>query len=164
MTKDKIKTIDEVAMIAQELRDEGKTVVTTNGTFDILHSGHINLLEKAKKEGDVLVVLFNSDDSVKRNRGEKRPILSEKERARILAGLGCVDYVVVFPQDKPLEYLDKIRGHIHVKGGSWDPERMSEEKDFVEKWGGEYKTFELEPGLSTTKIIETILKGYREAD
>ena len=154
----KIKTIEEIVKISNKLREENKTIVTTNGSFDILHLAHVNLLEKAKKEGDVLIVLVNSDDSIKKLKGENRPIISENERALMLSALECVDYVVIFDEDNPLSLLEKIKPHKHVKGGSWDEERIRAEKELLAKWNGKFKNFELEEGYSTTNIIDKIKK------
>jgi rfaE bifunctional protein nucleotidyltransferase chain/domain len=156
MLNDKIKSVDEISEIAEKLRSEGKTVVTTNGSFDILHVAHVNLLEKAKVEGDVLIVLLNSDSSIKRFKGETRPIVSENERARIIAGLESVDYVVIFDEDKPTTLLEKIKPHVHVKGGSFVPERIAEETAAFLEWDGKFKNFDLEEGFSTTNIIDRI--------
>ena len=155
----KIKTQEEIKQIAEQLRQQEKTIVTTNGSFDILHYAHVNLLEKAKGEGDVLIVLLNSDNSIKRFKGDKRPIVPEQERAGMLAGLESVDYVVVFEEDKPLELLRAIKPHKHAKGGTWIEERIREEKELLESWGGEFIGFELEKGFSTTNIIKKILEG-----
>ncbi len=152
------KTLNEI----EELKKQGKRIVTTNGSFDVLHAAHVHLLEKAKEVGDVLVILLNSDDSIKRNKGEKRPIVSQNERAKMLSALKTVDYVLIFDEDKPINLLEKIKPHFHVKGGSFIPERIKEEKELLEIWGGEFKNFELEEGFSTTKIIDTILEKYHD--
>ncbi|MDO8563638.1 MAG: adenylyltransferase/cytidyltransferase family protein [Nanoarchaeota archaeon] len=157
----KIKNIPEIEEIVRNLKEQGKTIVTTNGSFDILHLAHVNLLKKAKNEGDILIVLVNSDESIKRNKGKDRPIISQDERAEIIAALESVDYVVIFEEDKPLTLLEKIKPHKHIKGGSWDPIRMKEEKEFISTWKGEYKNFELEEGFSTTDIIERILEKHK---
>jgi len=157
----KIKTIEEMIEISQELKSNGKILVTTSGSFDILHYAHVHFLERAKEKGDRLVILLNSDLSVKRAKGEKRPIIPQDERALMLASLECVDYIVIFNEDKPLQYLTEIRGDLHVKGGSFILERIREEKELVESWGGKYKTFSLEKGYSTTKVIERILEVYK---
>jgi len=156
--KEKIKTEEEIKEIAENLKKESKIIVTTNGSFDILHYAHINLLEKAKKEGDCLIVLLNSDSSVRKNKGENRPIIPEQERAKMLAALECVDYVVIFGEDKPLNLLEIIKPNKHVKGGSFIPGRVKEEADLLSRWGGEFKNFELEEGFSTTNIINKILE------
>ncbi|MFH1593012.1 MAG: adenylyltransferase/cytidyltransferase family protein [Candidatus Woesearchaeota archaeon] len=155
----KIKTIDEVVGLGVKIKAEGKTIVTTNGSFDILHPAHVNLLEKSKNEGDVLVVLLNSDSSIRRNKGEKRPILAEQERARIIASLGCVDYVVIFDDPKPLEYLKQIRPDIHTKGA----EDTGETRALLETWGGRYKLLGIEEGFSTTSVIERVLEKYKNS-
>src|SRR3989344_7858927 len=100
---DKIKTPEEIKVIAEKLKEHGEIVVTTSGSFDIMHSAHVHFLSKAKREGDVLIVLLNSDESIKRNKGLKRPIIPQKERAKMLAALNSVDYVVLFDEDKPLK-------------------------------------------------------------
>ncbi len=156
----KIRNLEQVTEIADRMKLYGKTIVTTNGSFDILHSAHVHLLQKAKKEGDTLIVLLNSDDSIRRNKGDKRPIVPQDERAKMIASLECVDYVVVFEEDNPLSYLAKIKCDIHVKGGSYMADRMKVEKDLIESWGGQYKTFEMEEGYSTTDLISTILERY----
>ena len=156
----KIKTISELENIIKKLKSSGKIIVTTNGSFDILHSGHVNLLEKAKNEGDILIVLLNSDSSIKRNKGEKRPIIPENDRAKMLAALECIDYVVIFVEDKPLGYLSRIKPDKHVKGGSFDAERLKEEREFISQWGGKHVHFSLEDGFSTTKIIEDIIQRH----
>ena len=158
--QDKIKTKEEIEKIANELRTH-KILVTTNGSFDILHAAHINLLEKAKKEGDILIVLLNSDESIKRFKGEKRPIVNEKERAEMLSAIQFVDFVVIFNEDTPLELLKKIKPNKHIKGGTFLEERIKEEKEIIESWQGEFKTFPIEEGYSTTSIIEKILEKYK---
>lgn len=156
----KIKTIEEISEICSKLKSEGKSIITTNGSFDILHSAHIRILEKAKEEGDVLIVLLNSDSSIKRLKGENRPIINEMERAYMLASLECVNYIVIFNEDNPLEILRKIKPNKHVKGGTFISERIIEEEKLVSEWGGEFKHFEVEEGYSTTNIIKNILDKY----
>jgi D-glycero-beta-D-manno-heptose 1-phosphate adenylyltransferase len=158
MTQDKIKTKDQIKEIAETLRKQSKKIVTTNGSFDILHYAHVNLLEKAKQEGDVLIVLINSDSSIRKFKGENRPIIPENERAIMLSALQSVDYVVIFNEDKPLNLLKIIKPNTHVKGGSFIELRIKEEKDLLESWGGKFKNFELEEGFSTTNIINKILE------
>jgi len=156
--ENKLKDEKEIISISNHLRNQGKFIVTTNGGFDILHTAHVNLLEKAKKEGDILIVMLNSDKSIRRFKGKDRPIVPEKERAQMLAALRCVDFIVIFDDYKPLNLLDKIRPHMHIKGGSFVPERIREEKELLKKWDGKFKNFELEEGFSTTAIINRILK------
>jgi len=158
----KIKTQEEINYISKQLREEGKTIVTTNGSFDILHAAHVNLLEKAKNEGNILIVLLNSDSSIRKLKGKNRPIVSENERALMLSALECVDYVSIFEEDNPLSLLDKIKPHKHVKGGSWDEERIRAEKELLAKWSGEFKNFELEEGYSTTNVINSVLEKEKK--
>lgn len=154
----KLKSQEEITALSENLKKQGKTIVTTNGSFDILHPAHINILEKAKTEGDVLIVLLNSDESVKRFKGQNRPIQNEKDRATMLSALESVDYVTIFKEDNPLNLLEKIQPHIHVKGGSFIEERIKQEQSLLSRWGGKFKSFPLEEGYSTTSIIEKILK------
>ena len=154
--ENKIKSFEEILRTVNDLKNKGKKVVTTNGSFDILHAGHVNYIEKAKKEGDVLIVLLNSDRSIRASKGEDRPIIPENERARLLAALECVDHVVVFDDDKPLSYLERIRPHVHVKGSI----SKGEERIFLENLGVKYVTCGIEGGLSTTNVIKTILDRY----
>jgi len=149
----------ELLNILQKNR-KGKKVVTVNGCFDLLHAAHVRLLKKAKSEGDYLVVLLNSDSSVRKYKGEKRPIVPQNERAELLSALSCVDFVVVFNEDDPLSLLELIKPEVHVKGGSFVPERVSDEKLLVEKHGGQLKFFGLEKGFSTTNIIEKVLEKH----
>ncbi len=157
----KIKSREELRWIVNDLRQRGKKIVTTNGTFDILHTAHLRLLQKAKSLGDVLIVLINSDASVKKFKGEKRPIITENERAEHLAHLSSTDYIAIFDEDNPLKLLKDLRPNFHVKGGSFIPERIKEEKKLLEPWKGELKVFDLEEGYSTTNIISKILEAYK---
>jgi D-beta-D-heptose 7-phosphate kinase/D-beta-D-heptose 1-phosphate adenosyltransferase len=159
--KDKIKTIEEMEKIAADLRKQGKTIVMTSGMFDILHSAHINFFRKAKELGDVFIVFLNNDVSTKKNKGETRPIVPEKERANILSAIEYIDYIVLFGEEKPLECYRRVKGQICVKGGSYDAERLKEQQKLLDGWGGIHKIFELEKGISTTNIIEKVLKTYK---
>lgn len=158
-----IKDIKELEKIALDFRGSGKTVVTVNGTFDVIHSGHLNLLEQAKKMGDYLFVLVNSDESVRGNKLPGRPIIRQEERAKMLAGLRAVDFVAIFPDSTPLNYLSRIRPHVHFKGGSYSLERTAEEKKLIESWGGRIEYTALIEGISTTEIIKRILETYGES-
>lgn len=157
----KLKTKEEITKIAENLRENNKSIVTTNGSFDILHYAHLDILEKAKNEADILIVLLNSDASIKRFKGETRPIIPEKERAAMLSALTSVDYIVIFNEDKPLGLLKSIKPNLHVKGGTFIEERVKEEKELLESWGGKFKNFELEEGFSTTNIINSILEKHK---
>jgi rfaE bifunctional protein nucleotidyltransferase chain/domain len=156
MGKLKIKSQSEIEMITKDLREQGKVIVATNGCFDILHVAHINLLKKAKKEGDVLIVLLNSDMSIKNFKAINRPIIPEKERAEMLAALEYVDYVTIFEEDDPNELIKKLRPHKMAKGGTFIPKRVEKHKQVLSEWGGEFVNFPLEEGYSSSGIIDRI--------
>lgn len=130
----------------------GKAVVFTNGCFDILHPGHIHLLSAAKEQGDLLIVGLNSDTSVKKLKGEKRPVMDEHSRAVLLASLECVDYVVLFSEETPLELIREIGPDILVKGGDYLPTEIVG-ADIVNAHGGKTVTIPLLKGYSSTKFI-----------
>lgn len=140
-----------------KLRSEGKTIVTTNGCFDILHAGHVRYLNKAKTFGDVLVVALNSDKSVRALKGEGRPVNNELNRAEVLCGLRSVDYVVLFDENSPLELLKFIKPDVHTKGADYTIETLPEAKAIIEG-GGRIEFIEFVDGLSTTSIINKIQK------
>jgi D-beta-D-heptose 7-phosphate kinase/D-beta-D-heptose 1-phosphate adenosyltransferase len=141
--------------LPQERKD--RKVVFTNGCFDILHVGHVRYLQEAWGLGDMLIVGVNSDASVKRLKGEDRPVQVETDRAEILAALDCVDYVVIFGEDTPFELISQIKPDILVKGGDWPAEKIVG-SDVVLKNGGEVKSLKFHPGRSTTSILEQIKK------
>jgi len=159
--KQKIKTREEVRNIIKDLKTKGKRIVFTNGCFDLLHLGHIRYLEKAKTLGDILVVGVNSDHSVQNLKGPKRPILPEEERAEILSGLGCVDYITIFDEKDPLELISTLQPNILVKGGDWTKE-TTVGREVVERSGGEVVILPFVEGASTSNIIDTILKHYEK--
>ncbi len=135
----------------------GKRVVFTNGCFDILHAGHVAYLNSAKELGDILIVGLNSDASVKRLKGEKRPIVTEKDRQFVLQNLKAVDWVEIFDQDTPYELIKKIIPDVLVKGGDWSIDNIVG-SDIVMQNGGEVKSLQFVAGHSTTDIITTILE------
>ncbi len=159
--KEKIKDKESLRGILEGLKTKGKRIVFTNGCFDLLHIGHIRYLEKAKSLGDILVVGVNSDRSVQRLKGPDRPILPEEERAEILSGLGCVDYVTVFDEPTPLDLISSFQPHILVKGGDWTKE-TTVGREVVEKLGGEVIILPFVEGSSTSNLIETILERYEK--
>jgi D-glycero-beta-D-manno-heptose 1-phosphate adenylyltransferase len=159
-TENWVKLIEDMERISEILRGAGKTIVTTNGSFDMMHLGHMGYLDQASKLGDNLVVLVNSDESVRGNKDPRRPIEPEEVRADSLTYLESVSYVVIFPQSTPLEYLERIRPNIHVKGGSFEPERIAEERALVESWGGRFLTLPFVGEFSTTRTIKTIVERY----
>jgi rfaE bifunctional protein nucleotidyltransferase chain/domain len=136
-------------------KSEGKSVVFTNGCYDLLHPGHIRLLEQARSLGDVLILALNSDASVKRAKGPSRPLLDESERAAVAMALAAVDAVVFFDEDTPRELISEIVPDVLVKGADWSHFVAGREE--VEAAGGAVVTLPLEPGFSTTTIVERIL-------
>ncbi|MGH2568646.1 MAG: D-glycero-beta-D-manno-heptose 1-phosphate adenylyltransferase [Bacteroidota bacterium] len=149
----------ELVEARKQCKLQRKKVVFTNGCFDILHRGHIDYLQKAKALGDVLVVGVNTDDSVKRVKGEKRPIVAEGDRTTILAAFACVDYVCLFDEDAPYELLQAILPDVLVKGADWPLEKVVG-KDIIEAAGGSVRTIELLPHRSTSQIIKTIVERF----
>lgn len=136
-------------------KQAGKTVVFTNGCYDLLHPGHIRLLEQARSLGDILVVALNSDASVQRLKGPTRPLLGEMERAELMAGLEAVDAVTLFEEDTPRELIAALLPDVLVKGADWAHWIAGREE--VEAAGGKVLALSLEPGYSTTGIVEAIL-------
>jgi rfaE bifunctional protein nucleotidyltransferase chain/domain len=140
--------VDVVAAV----RASGGTVVATGGCFDLLHAGHVETLRAARSLGDCLVVCLNSDASVRRGKGEGRPLQSADDRRRVLEGIRWVDAVVVFDEDTPLEVLDRLRPDVWVKGGDYDAAALPE-TPLVRSWGGEVVTVPYLPGRSTTDLV-----------
>ena len=141
--------------LVEKLKAQNKKVVFTNGCFDILHVGHLRYLNEAKKQGDVLIIGVNSDASVKRLKGESRPINNELDRAEMLSGLKSVDYTIIFPEDTPEELIGYIKPSIHVKGGDYTKDQLPETK-IVESYGGEVRILSFVEGKSTTNIVKKI--------
>jgi len=137
----------------------GLRLVFTNGCFDILHPGHVDYLQRARALGDRLIIGLNSDASVRRIKGEKRPINTERDRAQVLSGLACVDHVIIFDEDTPYELIRAVRPHVLVKGGDWPLESIVG-RDIVTALGGDVLSIPMLPGYSTTGIIERICKRY----
>lgn len=141
------------------LRREGKKIAFTNGCFDILHVGHVRYLREAKKTADVLVLALNSDSSVRSIKGEKRPLVSEEERAEILAALEFIDFVTIFEELTPQELIVYLKPDVLIKGGDW-PEDKVVGRDDVKKWGGRVVLIPEVKGKSTTNIVEKIKEVY----
>ncbi len=157
----KIKAREVLRGILERAREKGRRIVFTNGCFDLLHAGHVQYLQKARRLGDLLVLGINSDQSVQRLKGPKRPLIGESERAHILAALDCIDYVCIFDEDTPLELIQAVRPHILVKGGDYSPEGVVG-KDLVESYGGRVEIIEFVAGKSTTNIIDKVLRAYQD--
>lgn len=142
------------------LRKKGKKVVFTNGCFDILHAGHVRYLEKARSLGDMLVLGLNSDSSVRTIKGEKRPIVPEDERAEVLSGLACIDFVVIFDEPDPLRLISAIKPDVLAKGADWAAKDIVG-GDVVTKNNGKIRRVTLVKGRSTTNIIKRILELHK---
>jgi len=154
-----IKNIEELVGIRNDLKIQGKKVVFTNGVFDILHAGHVDYITKAKEKGDVLIVGVNSDASVKRIKGELRPVVPENERAFIISSLKPVDYVIIFNEDTPRNLIERLVPDILVKGADWSVENIVG-RETVEANGGKVETIEFINDRSTTNIIKIILERF----
>jgi len=145
------------ALIAT-LRAEGKSIVFTNGVFDLLHPGHVRYLQEARALGDALFVGLNGDASVKRNKGQDRPITCEAERAELLAALDCVDAVVLFDQDTPGDIIRALQPDVLVKGADWAADRIVG-RDTVEARGGRVVRVTVEEGYSTSALVQKVRAG-----
>lgn len=154
-----VKNLAELVEIRNELKRQKKTVVFTNGVFDILHAGHVDYIAKAKEKGDILIVAVNSDSSVRRIKGELRPIVPQHERAFIISSLKPVDFVVIFEEDTPHEIIEKLVPDVLVKGADWTIEKIIG-RDIVEANGGKVETIKFINEQSTTNIIKTILERF----
>lgn len=147
----------DIIRVIKDLKQQGKTIVTTNGCFDILHIGHVRYLKKAKSLGDILVVALNSDSSTRALKGDSRPINNQNDRAEILASLNCVDIVVIFDELSPEKLLVEIAPDIHTKGADYTIETLPEAKAIIEA-GGRIEFIDFVEGKSTTNIISKINK------
>jgi len=158
--RDKIKSVDELKKIVAQLKKKKKTIVWTNGCFDLLHIGHIKSLQKAKSLGDVLIVGLNSDSSVRKLKGKLRPLMPQEERAEIVAALECVDYVTIFSELRPNKVIGILKPDIHVKGPGYKKNELPE-TPMVKSYGGRIEIVDTKIPVSTTKIIEKILKRFK---
>ena len=144
---------EQIASFVQKLHQSGKTVVATNGCFDILHVGHVRYLQETKSYADYSIVLLNSDKSVKSIKGPTRPINNENDRAEILCAVSCVDYVVLFDEDSPRNLLDEIKPDVYTKGADYTMETLPE-ADIMRKNGTRVEFIKFVEGKSTTSTIE----------
>ena len=148
----KVLDINSLVNEVNILKSQGKKIVSTNGCFDILHVGHVRYLKKSADLGDILIVCLNSDRSVKALKGNDRPLNNEQDRAEVLAALSCVDFVVIFDEDTPVNYLSEIKPDIHTKGGDYDINTLPEAKVVMDN-GGRLEFINFVEGKSTTNII-----------
>lgn len=158
---EKILQREDLKDKVQALKKAGKKIVFTNGCFDFLHIGHVRYLKAARAEGDVLVVGVNSDQSVCKIKGPRRPVVPENERAEVLASLACVDFVTLFDEPDPLVTTRLLMPDVLVKGADWEEDAIVG-RDVVEAKGGRVVRIPLTEGASTSRIIEKILANYRE--
>ena len=161
MIIEKIKNLNELVDIRTKFRSKNKKIVFTNGVFDVLHRGHVEYLEKAKEIGDILILGLNSDSSVRRIKGKPKPIVSQQDRAIILAGLGSVDYICLFEEDTPYNLISKLKPDFLVKGGDYNLNNIVG-REIVESYGGKVVTIPLIPDRSTTNIVRKIISLVNE--
>ena len=154
----KIKTREEINKIAQDLKKQGKTIVTTNGSFDMLHIGHVKFLQEAKEQGDVLIIGLNSDSSVKKYKSPDRPMIQQEYRAEMLAALECVDYITIFDETDPNTFIEGIKPNVHANGVEYGEDCI--EAETVKKVGGKLYLIKNFGGFSTTNLIKKIIEIY----
>jgi rfaE bifunctional protein nucleotidyltransferase chain/domain len=140
----------------ENIKSQGKTITTLNGSFDLLHAGHLHIIYQASLQGDVLIVALNTDSSIQKYKSPKRPIISLPNRARMMAALGFVDFVTCFDETDPRAILEKIRPHVHVNGAEYGADCI--EAEVVKRHGGKIHIVPLVPGLSTSNIIKKIIE------
>lgn len=158
MTSNKIITLEEMKAERARLKSEGRKLAFTNGCFDILHIGHVDYIEWARNQADALVVALNTDASVRRLKGPKRPVVCQEDRARVVAALCAVDYVIYFDDAEPASVIAEILPDVLVKGEDWA--HYVSGRDVVEKHGGRVALAKLVPGKSTTDLIKKIVELY----
>lgn len=152
----------EMVRIARAAKRAGKRIVTINGSFDVLHAGHVRVLEEARAQGDILIVMMNSDRSVQMYKGPRRPIVPERERVSMLAGLACVDYVTLFHEINPKRMLRALKPDVHCNGSDWGKDCV--ERETVEAYGGRIHIVSWHRGYSTTCMVEKIFATYSKPD
>jgi len=158
----RVLSLDDAVALVADLREAGKVVVFTNGVYDLIHPGHVRYLQRARSEGDALIVGVNSDRSVRANKGPGRPINPEQERAELIAALAAVDAVVIFDEDTPHVIISALQPDVLVKGADWAADQIVG-RDVVEARGGRVVRATIEPGHSTTEIVARI-RGARFED
>lgn len=155
MHQGRVVSVDELARLREAMERSGRKLVFTNGCFDLLHAGHVRYLQQARALGDALAVGLNSDRSVRELKGEGRPLNPQDDRAEVLAALGCIDYVVIFDDQRATATIRAVRPHVYAKGGDYTPESLdAEEKQALEDVGALIRILPLVPGRSTTGVLE----------
>ena len=149
---------EELNRLIEESRSDGLKIVFTNGVFDILHAGHLDYLNRSKKLGDILIVGVNTDESAKAIKGPDRPFNGEEDRAALLAGLECVDYVTLFSETTPIKLISLLKPDLLVKGADYSADEVVG-KELVESFGGEVKLIAFKEGFSTSRLIDKIKSG-----
>lgn len=155
----KIKRPEELKIIISHFKKSGKKIVFTNGCFDLLHYGHVKYLEEAKRKGDILVVAVNSDTSVRKIKGNKRPIVNQNDRSKIVAALESVDYVVLFQEDTPIKIIGLLKPDILIKGADWHKNNIIG-SNIVLSYRGRVSTVKLVKDRSSTNLIRKIAKAF----
>ena len=155
----KIIELQDLIKVIHDLRKSGKKIVFTNGCFDILHVGHVRYLAAARSQGDVLVIGLNSDESVRSIKPENRPIVNQNQRAEVLAGLECVDYITIFNEPDPLKIIKELTPDVLVKGADWIEKEIIG-ADIVKAAGGKVVRVSVVPEVSTSRIIQRIVRRY----
>lgn len=154
----KMRTLEELVALTRDLRRQGKRVVFTNGCFDLLHRGHVRYLDQAKRLGDVLIVAINSDASVRTLKGPGRPVMSQEERAEMVAALGAVDFVLIFKERDPEKVILALEPDLLVKGGDWPVDQVVG-RQIVERRGGRVTTLPYVEGASSSELLRRIRGG-----
>ena len=154
-TKNKIVSVEELKKKLKQLKSEGKTIAFTNGCFDILTAGHVDYLEKAKKDDRILIVGLNSDASVRKLKGNERPIVKQDMRAAVLAALACVDFVVLFNEDTPQKLIAELKPDVLIKGGDYKGKEIVGSKEVIEN-GGRVEIIPITVNTSTSDIIKIV--------
>jgi rfaE bifunctional protein nucleotidyltransferase chain/domain len=161
--KNKIISRSQINHVISTLKKKGQKIVFTNGCFDLLHVGHVRYLQEAASLGDCLIVGLNSDRSVRKIKGPKRPLISENQRAEVLAALACVGYIVLFAEADPLKLIESIKPDILVKGADWSLDKIIG-ADLVHSYKGEVHRVDIVPLISTSEIIHRIITRYGESN
>ena len=161
--KNKIISRPQIAGLISDLKKKRQKIVFTNGCFDLLHVGHVRYLQEARTLGDCLVIGLNSDQSVRLIKDPARPLISEEQRAEVLAALECVAYVVLFDEADPFTLIDEVRPDVLVKGADWSLDKIIG-ADLVSSYGGEVRRVDLVPSISTSEIINRIISRYGKSE